>query len=290
MRVIRYMAPGGQAPEVGIVAGDEVFEVPASDGNVRPLLLLDEAGLNRVASTAMVHRKLSEVRLLPPVGNPGKILALAQNYHPTDVDREIDLEIATPEVFIKPSTALLSPDEPIPWHSVATQLIEEIELGVVIGKPGRDIPMDRAYEHVFGYTIINDVSARSLDFSEERMDPDRFHWFDWLNGKWLDGYCPVGPWIVPSHEVEDPENLDIVTKVNGHEKLKSNSSRMVFDIPRHIAYISKICTLEPGDLIATGVAQGPSTEESEMLLKPGDMVEGVVEGIGTLRNPIARSS
>ncbi len=287
MHVIRYMTPGGERPEVGIVEGDAVAEVPGSGGDIGVLALLDTDGLDRVASTAIRRHQLSDVRLLAPVGRPGKILALAGNYHPTDALQEVDLDIATPEFFIKPSTALLAPEEEIPWHGVTTSLIEEIELGVVIGKPGKDIPMERAYEHVFGYTVINDVSARGLDFSDERLDPDRFHWFDWLNGKWLDGYCPVGPWIIPEGEVPDPANLPIVTRINGEVRLESNSSRMIFDIPRHIAYISRLCTLEPGDLIATGVVQGPSGVTRETYLGPGDLVEGTVDGVGTLRNRVA---
>lgn len=290
MRVVRYLAPGGREPAVGIVDGNAVAEVPASGGDLGPLLLLDKAGLERVASTAIVHQELSEVRLLSPVGHPGKILLLAANFHPTDVRTEVNTAIETPEFFIKPSTALLGPDETIPYNELIENQIEEIELGAVIGKPGKNISLDDALDHIFGYTIINDFSARDLRFSPDRARrPHRRDWFDWLNGKWLDGFCPVGPWIVPASEVEDPHNLQLTTKVNGKVRIDSNTNRMIFSIQRQIEYISSMCTLEPGDLISTGVALGLDGEDETYIL-PGDEIEGVVEGIGSLRNTVGTAS
>jgi 2-keto-4-pentenoate hydratase/2-oxohepta-3-ene-1,7-dioic acid hydratase in catechol pathway len=282
---MRYLAPGASDPAVGVTDGDLVAEVPASGGDLGPLLLMDRAGLERIASASMVTHNPADVRLLTPVRRPGKILALAANYHPHETELEIDLDVETPRVFIKPATALLGPDDPIPYHSVTGDLVEEIELGVVIGRPGKDISIGRALDHVFGYTIINDVSARSLRFSPERADDPGTHWFDWLNGKWLDGHCPVGPWIVHSSSLPEPGNLAITTRINGEVYVQGNTSRMKFDIPRQIAYISRLCTLEPGDLIATGVVPLGAGED-EVMLKPGDLIEGAVEGIGTLRNTV----
>lgn len=287
MRLVRYLSSGGGEAAVGIVDGDSVGEVPGSGGDPGPLLLLDDAGLERVASAAIVSHRLADVRLLAPVRRPGKILAMASNYHPHHKRLDVDVDVETPQVFIKPSTALLGPDDEIPYHRIAGKLIQEIELGVVIGRPGKDIPLGQALDHVFGYTIINDVSARALGFSPDRADAPATHWFDWLNGKWLDGYCPVGPWIVPRSEVPDPGDLEITTRVNGDVQVQGSTSRMKFDIARQIAYISRISTLEPGDLIATGVV--PLAEgQAEAMLKPGDRVEGTVEGIGTLRNRVAQ--
>ena len=287
MRLVRYVTSVAGEPAVGIVDGDSVSEVPASGGDPGPLLLLDRAGLERVASAAMVTHRLADVRLLAPIGRPGKILAMAANYHPHHERLDIDVDVETPQVFIKPSTALLGPDAEIPYHRIAAKLVQEIELGVVIGPPGRDIPLGQALDHVFGYTIINDVSARALGFSADRADTPAKHWFDWLNGKWLDGYCPVGPWIVHRSEVPDPGNLEITTRVNGDVHVQGSTSRMKFDIARQIAYASRISTLEPGDLIATGVVPLAEGRE-ETMLKPGDEVEGTVEGIGTLRNRVAQ--
>ena len=286
MRVMRYLAPGASDPAVGITDGDLVAEVPASGGDLGLLLLLDRAGLDRIASASIVTHNLADVRLLTPIRRPGKILALAGNYHPHEEKLDVDINIETPQVFIKPATALLGPDDQIPYPPVTGDLIEEIELGVVIGRPGKDIPLGKALDHVFGYTIINDMSARSLRFSPERADAPATHWFDWLNGKWLDGHCPVGPWIVDSSSLSDPGNLEITTRVTGEVYVQGNTNRMKFDIPRQIAYISRICTLEPGDIIATGVVP-IAAGAAEVMLNPGDLIEGTVEGIGTLRNTVA---
>ena len=283
MRLARYLAAGSNSPKVGIITSKSVAEIPASCGNPSTLFLLDRSSLEKVASTAIATHELSEVKLLAPVSLPGKIFALAANYHPNDKWLEIDVNIETPTVFSKPNTAIIGPGDPIPYHDIASKVVEEIELGVVIGQPGRNIPARDALKHIFGYTIMNDVSARSLGFSDGRADTPSRHWFDWLNGKWLDGYCPIGPWIVHSSKITDPGNLAITTRVNGTVRVHGNTNRMKFDIQRQISYLSKICTLETGDLIATGVV--PLDEgQHETMLNPGDEVEGEIEEIGTLKN------
>ena len=162
-------------------------------------------------------------------------------------------------------------------------MVEEIELGIVISHPGRNIPPSKAFEHIFGYTIMNDVSARSLGFSDLRKDTPSKHWFDWLNGKWLDGYCPVGPWIIHKSEIVNPDNLEITTSVNGTIRVQGTTKRMKFDIQKQISYLSNICTLETGDLIATGVV--PLQEgQPEIMLSSGDEIEGTIESIGILKN------
>ena len=291
MRVARFLAQGASSPAVGIIYdGDTVAEVPASGGDLGLLPLLDKGGLEQIASASMVGHKLSDVRLLAPVGRPGKIFALAGNYHPHDSDSDVDVDVNIPKFFVKPSTALLGPDDVIPFHGEATiQNVEEIELGVVIGRPGKDISREDAYNHVFGYTIMNDYSGRELRLNPNRDTTGQAHWFEWLNGKWLDGYCPVGPWIVLAEDVGDVGNLQVTTKVNGEVRVDGNTSRMLYDIPRMIAYISKLCTLEPGDLIATGVVPRPPGVEHETYTQPGDIIEGIVEGVGTLRNTVARA-
>ena len=287
MRVCRYLAPGAHAPAVGIITGSTVAEIPAAGQDLGVLLLLRPAEIERLHHSAGTYHDLDSLKMLPPVGRPGKLLMLAANYHPTDARREIDLDVETPQFFIKPSTALIAHDETIPHNPIVGGQIEEIELGAVIGRPGKNISREDAFDHIFGFTIVNDVSARSLRFSDERSNPDRVHWFDWLNGKWLDGYCPMGPWIVPTEYFDDPEpgNLGLTTKINGEVVIDSNTSRMIHPIANQIAYISTLCTLESGDVISTGVALGASGA-AETLLQPGDVIEGEVEGIGTLRNTV----
>ena len=287
MRVCRYLAPGAHAPAVGIITGSTVAEIPAAGQDLGVLLLLQRAEIERLHHSAGTYHDLDSLKMLPPVGRPGKLLMLAANYHPTDARKEVDLDVETPQFFIKPSTALIAHDETIPHNPIVGGQIEEIELGAVIGRPGKNISREDAFDHIFGFTIVNDVSARSLRFSDQRSNPDRVHWFDWLNGKWLDGYCPMGPWIVPAEYLDDPvaENLSLTTKINGEVVIDSNTNRMIHPIANQIAYISTLCTLESGDVISTGVALGASGAE-ETLLQPGDVIEGEIEGIGTLRNTV----
>ncbi len=288
MRVARYLAAGASEPAVGIIEDDMVAEVPASGGDLGPLLLLNKAGLAQVASASIASHKLSDVRLLAPVGKPGKILALAGNYHPHNSDSPVDVDVNIPKFFTKPATALLGPDATIPFQAKATiSTVEEIELGVVIGRPGKNISREDAYDHVFGYTIMNDFSGRDLRLNPDRDTSGQGGWFEWLNGKWLDGYAPVGPWIVPAEDISDVTDLQITTKINGDVRVDGNTSRMLYGIPRQIAYISLLCTLEPGDLIATGVVPLPPSVDDETYIQPGDVIEGVIEGIGTLRNTVA---
>ncbi len=286
MRLARYLASGASSPAVGIIDdNDNVAEIHGSGGDLGTLLLLDKESLGKVADTSIKKHKLSDVRLLAPIGSPGKILALAGNYHPHNSLRDVDVDIEVPQFFIKPRTALIGPDQEIPNTNGTSTLntIEEIELGVIIGKPGKDISLSDAYDHVFGYTVVNDFSGRDLNLHPDR-DPS--HWIEWLNGKWLDGFCPAGPWIVVAEDVADPTNLQVTTKINGDIRVDGNTSRMLFDIPHQIAYISRLTTLEPGDMICTGVVPLPDNQDDEVYIKPGDVIEGTVEGVGTLSNTI----
>ncbi len=293
MRLARYLAPGSSGPAVGVIDDDDnIMEIHGAGGDVGPLLLLDKEGLGNVACTAIRRHKLADVRLLAPIGRPGKIFALAGNYHPHDSWLDVDVDVEIPKFFIKPITALLGPCDEIPntQGTSTVDTIQEIELGVVIGKPGRHISLEDAMNHVFGYTVINDFSGRDLILHPDRNASENMkEWFEWLNGKWLDGFCPTGPWIRLAEDVGDPTNLQVTTKVNGEVRVDGNTSRMLFDIPHQIAYISKLTTLEPGDMIATGVvplAPGKS-DDDEVFIQPGDLVEGVVEGVGTLSNRVA---
>jgi 2-keto-4-pentenoate hydratase/2-oxohepta-3-ene-1,7-dioic acid hydratase in catechol pathway len=293
MRLARFLAPGHSNPAVGVIDDDDnVMEVHGSGGDVGTLLLLDKEGLGKVACTSLRTHKLDDVRLLPPVGRPGKIFALAGNYHPHDSLRDVNVDVEIPKFFIKPITALIGHGDDIPntQGKGTINTVEEIELGVVIGKPGKDVSLEDAMDHVFGYTIINDFSGRDLNLSPDReaaQDPHGEDWFEWLNGKWLDGFCPVGPWIRLAEDVGDPTNLQVTTLVNGDVRVDGNTSRMLFDIPRQIAYISKLTTLEPGDMIATGVVPLAPGTDDEIFIQPGDLVEGVVEGVGKLSNRVA---
>jgi 2-keto-4-pentenoate hydratase/2-oxohepta-3-ene-1,7-dioic acid hydratase in catechol pathway len=282
MKLVRYIANNSTGPAVGILDGDTISEVPGSSGNLETIPLLDKSGLSQLKNASMTQHSLGDVRLLSPIDGSKKLLLLAANYTPVGGKLEKDLSIEEPEFFSKPSTALIADGEIIPDNSLVVNQVEEIELGVIIGKPGKNIKKENAFDHIFGYTVVNDVSGRDLDFSPDRKNPARSGWFDWLNGKWLDGYCAVGPWIIPAEDLKDPTNLKLTTKVNGKERLVSTTKLMIHNIESQIEYISNLCTLETGDLIATGVAAGAS--DDEIYLNPGDVIEGTVEGVGTLTN------
>jgi 2-keto-4-pentenoate hydratase/2-oxohepta-3-ene-1,7-dioic acid hydratase in catechol pathway len=201
-----------------------------------------------------------------PFRGPGKIICVGRNYR----EHAKELANAVPEeplLFFKPPTAVIGPGEPIVRPRGWERVDFEGELGVVIGKRGRRIAAADALDYVFGYTIVNDVTVRDL----QKRDGQ------WTRAKGFDSFCPVGPVVVPGL---DPTQLRIVTKVDGVVKQDAPTSDMLFDVPTIIAVASRVMTLEPGDLIATGTPAGVGP------LVPGNVVEITIEGIGTLHNPV----
>jgi 2-keto-4-pentenoate hydratase/2-oxohepta-3-ene-1,7-dioic acid hydratase in catechol pathway len=235
-------------------------------------------------------RPLDGVRLRPPVPQARKLLAVAANYreHIREVGRPTyPKEETYPYFFLKPaSTALLGSGGEIKYPPVAQQLDYEAELGIVIGQRGKNIPEERAYRYIAGYTIVNDVSERALaSKAPPKVEREQNKFFDWLMGKWYDTGAPCGPCLVTREEIEDPHSLRIRTWVNGDLRQDSSTAEMIFSIPELIAFISRYLTLEPGDLIATGTPHGVG-KASGRFLKPGDSVEIEIERIGTLRSTI----
>ncbi|OOE12210.1 fumarylacetoacetate hydrolase family protein [Fictibacillus arsenicus] len=223
---------------------------------------------------------LEEIQLLAPIPRPSKnVFCIGKNYrdHAIEMGSEADI----PEdimVFSKAPTAVIGHGEGIPSHAnITDQLDYEGELAVVIGKTGTGISKAEAMDYVFGYTIINDITARDLQQKHKQF----------LLGKSLNGTCPMGPWIVHHSEISNPENLMIETKVNGEVRQKGNTSDFIFDIRTMIAELSKGMTLEAGDIIATGTPAGVGKGmKPPVFLKAGDTIEITIEGIGTLRNEI----
>lgn len=233
----------------------------------------DLAGSNRGEVLSM-----NEVLLGPPIPDPDKIICLGLNY----ISHAEEAGLKPPEVpilFAKYRNALTGPTSPIVLPKMSQEIDYEAELAVVIGKRGKDIPVENALEHVAGYMAFHDVSARDLQFRAGQ----------WLSGKSLDTFAPCGPCLVVN-EIDDPQNLNISTSLNGQTLQNSNTKHMIFSVAETIAYISELMTLEPGDIIATGTPEGVGFKRTPpIFLKDGDMVEVEVEQIGMLRNPVRRS-
>ncbi|MFD5527075.1 fumarylacetoacetate hydrolase family protein [Streptomyces virginiae] len=249
---------------------------PAARQAVRELLAADPAH----RPTEAVHR-LQDVTPRVPL-RPGKIIGVGLNYieHVEESSRSLDTDKDLPPrpvLFGKPATAVTGPGQPILHNAdLTTQLDWECELAVVIGRTAFRVSEEEAYDHVFGFSIINDISARDQRRSGQ-----------WFFSKGQDSYAPFGPVIVTRDEIHDPMALDLSLRVNGVTKQKSNTRHMLFPIARLIADISSGMTLEPGDVIATGSPSGVGAGMvPPQFLRPGDTVEATVEGIGTLTNPV----
>lgn len=218
---------------------------------------------------------LNEVRLLAPIEKPGKIVAIGLNYY--DHCRETNTEPPkSPLIFTKFSTAITGPFDLIEWSSdLTTQVDYEAELAVIIGRTARFVAPENALGHVFGYTCANDVSARDLQFGDGQ----------WVRGKSLDTFCPLGPMIVTADEIPDPQNLAIRCDLNGVIMQESNTSEMIFSVAELIAFCSQAFTLEPGDIIVTGTPHGTGAfRDPQVFLEDGDKVAVEIEGIGRMEN------
>lgn len=248
--------------------------------------MIDERSAYRIegdlfGQMRVTDQKLAIDRLLAPVV-PVDILCIGLNYkeHATETGATVP---ANPMVFMKPSTALNNPGDPIYIPRRSEQIDYEAELAVIIGKTGKYIPRDRAMEYVFGYTCANDVSARDWQRNRD-LGGGQF-----TRGKGFDGFCPLGPWIVTRDELPDPGNLRIRTLLNGQVMQDNTTADMIFDVPALIESLSSTMTLRPGAIILTGTPQGVGFARTPpVYLKEGDTVVIEIEKIGRLENPVRR--
>ncbi len=219
---------------------------------------------------------VSKYKLLSPIPNPNKIICLAFNY----VDHAKEQGLQAPEdpaIVIKPRTALNSTNSDIVCPDFVTQLDYEVELALIIGKTCKNIGIDEAPNVVFGYMVFNDVSARDIQFKDKQF----------TRGKSFDSFAPCGPWITTSEEIKDAQNLKLTTKINGELRQNSSTSNMFIKIPEIISKISKVMTLEKGDIISTGTPAGVMLNKpNAVFLKDGDKIEMEIEGLGILNNTI----
>lgn len=300
MRVATFRTGGRE--RLGVVCDERIVDVaPAADrlgrgdlaGAASGMLALIAGGDGALAALAEVVTAAPEDALLPletvelraPIPRPRKnILCVGRNYaeHAAESLRAIGQEVKLPEfpnIFTKAVTAVTGPTSEIVIDQAVSERIDwEVELAVIIGTGGRGIAREDALRHIWGYTILNDVSARDI---QNRAG------VQWFLGKSLDGSCPMGPWIVTADELRDPTNLRLRLLVNGVVKQEDTTAHMIFDIPTLLADISRGMTLEPGDILATGTPSGVGFARTPPeFLRPGDLMESEIEGIGTMRNRV----
>ncbi|MDH5326188.1 MAG: fumarylacetoacetate hydrolase family protein [Gammaproteobacteria bacterium] len=245
--------------------------------------------IKRVNGLDALSVSADQVSWLAPLPNPRRnIICLGWNYaeHAKESAAVKDVNIQElpthPIIFTKATTSINGPFDDVDYDPrVSRRLDWEVELGVIIGKSGRHITVAQAYEHIFGYTVINDISARDLQKRHQQF----------FMGKSVDGTCPMGPWIITADEIGDPQQLDLSCKVNGVVKQQGNTRQQIFDVATTISTLSKVMTLLPGDIIATGTPSGVGfARNPPEYLQPGDVVECEVENIGSIRNKIVAVS
>jgi 2-keto-4-pentenoate hydratase/2-oxohepta-3-ene-1,7-dioic acid hydratase in catechol pathway len=298
MRLVTFVPKKGAAPRVGVLhGGNHVLDVTQGARNApfdpHDMLSLIAAGskglawVRKVAAQARDPVPLGKVRLMAPIPRPRKnIFCVGWNYvehfEEGKHGRAAGIEYpAHPAFFSKAPGTVIGPYDTVPLHAGVTEKLDwEVELGVIIGKGGINIAEASALNHVYGYTAVNDVTAREVQ---------RQHGQQWFKGKSLDGTCPMGPWIVTKDEIPNPHGLRLTSRVNREIKQDSNTTFMYFKVPRIIAELSAGLTLEPGDIISTGTPPGVGHARTPPeFMKADDVLETEVEGIGLLRNPIGR--
>ncbi len=281
MRLLTYLSTDG--PRLGVLRGEAVTPVAGLD--MLGLIEAGAAGLERARAAAEAPLPLASLAVLAPIPEPRRnVFCVGINYlaHAQEAAAARFTTFKAPErpvFFTKATTTVNGPFAEIPFDdNVSVQIDWEAELGVVIGRRGKNISRDEAMDYVFGYTVVNDVSARDMQTA---------HGGQFFKGKSLDGACPMGPWIVTRDEL-DPHALAIRCRVNGVTKQDSTTSDLIFSVPVLIEWLSRGMTLLPGDVLATGTPSGVGFARTPPeYLKPGDVLETEIEGLGTMRNVIA---
>ncbi len=293
MRLVMFQGGDGAAV-LGAVTDQGIIMVGGPDDGDVPMTMLPfiDAGpkawaraRDELASTHRPAVALDAVNIVAPIERPRRnVFCVGLNYraHAAESARMAGQELVMPEypsLFTKPPSAVIGPNRAIEIvPSISERVDWEVELAVVIGVGGRDIPAAKALDHVFGYTIGNDVSARDVQMR---------HGGQYFKGKGFDTFCPIGPWIVTADEIPNPGELGLRLRVNGVQKQGSNTRDLIFDVPAIIESLSQGLTLEAGDIILTGTPEGVGFARTPPeFLKDGDVVECEIDQIGVLRNPV----
>jgi 2-keto-4-pentenoate hydratase/2-oxohepta-3-ene-1,7-dioic acid hydratase in catechol pathway len=279
MKIVTFARPG-QSPEAGILDGDQVLPLSA-EGYDSAIAFIKGGREARTKAESMLQGNaegfpLDAVKMLAPIPRPPKIICVGLNYRDHAIESNMEIP-QVPTIFCKFPTSVIGPGDNVVLPKNSTQPDYEAEFAVVIGQGGRHIKADNWKDHVFGYTNLNDVSARDFQLATTQ----------WIMGKTFDTFCPIGPAIVTADEIADPHALDISMTINGEVLQNSNTKHLIFNIPHLIEHLSSVFTLEPGDIISTGTPSGVGfARKPPRYLKPGDDMVVRVAGLGELRNPV----
>ena len=278
MKLVTFEFAGRRG--VGALKNDRIIDLSAAGlpGSMREFIA---AGADALAAAARVEKPalpLADVRLLAPIPDPQKVIAIGLNYMDHIREQKNTAVPTSPLVFAKFTSSIIGPEEAIEYDPALTNQVDwEAELGVIIGRRARRVSRSEALSYVFGYTPLNDVSARDLQFGDKQ----------WVRGKSLDTFCPIGPAITTADEIPDPQALRISSRVNGVTMQNSTTAEMIFPVDELVAQLSNAFTLEPGDIIATGTPDGVGVfRNPKIFLQHGDRVEIEVEKLGVLSNPV----
>ena len=299
MKLVTYSK--NRSVSCGILTDEGIIDIPSDwkgDNPPRSIKEILQCGSSCLAKLAELVDladsiiPLDSVKLLAPIPRPPKVLALAGNYSEHIAEAGLALGLSdsprkttVPRPFLMPPTVVIGHDEQIPWPPYSEKIDYEIELAVVIGKKAKCVTPDEAPNVIAGYTIANDISARSVTFAKARANRPWDEFYDWLNGKWADGFLPMGPYLLTCDEVPDVQNLNMILKVNGEVRQKANTSQMIFPVADIVSFLSFLMTLEPADIIATGTPAGVAAATGKFL-HPGDIIECKIEKLGTLTNTL----
>jgi len=282
-------------PRAGVIDGEDIVDINANDRSLPPTIkgILEANGISRVKKIiqSKKHRvPRRRAKLLPPISNPGLLLSVGMNYH----EHLKEMKTPVPEkpaAFTKSVASIIASGQPIVLPASHPDMVDwEGEFTVVIGKAGHRIPAAKALDHVAGYTIVNDVSARdwvSAIFSSSGIMGPIHAWEHNLLGKMMPTFCPMGPCIATKDEVPDPDDVKIVTRLNGQVMQDANTDDLVFSVVKLIEYYSQFFRFQPGDCITTGSPSGVGFGRNpKVFMKAGDTIEVEVSGIGVLSNPV----
>lgn len=284
MKLVTYQI-GDSTPQLGVISGGNVINLHTASGGSLPndmlsFLQMGDAGMaaaQSIANAAAGGVPESTVKLMAPITNPSKVVAIGLNYMDHVIESGVQVP-AKPTMFCKYPSSIVGPDDEVRWTEALSMEVDyEAELAFVIGKRAKNVSEADAFDYIAGYMNCHDVSARDLQMAKGDQ---------WLRGKCLDTFCPLGPYLVTKDEVADPHDLGIKCIVNGVALQDSSTKHLIFKIPFLMAYLTQAFTLEPGDVVTTGTPDGVGfARKPPIFLKHGDVCTVEVEGLGQLTNP-----